>query len=149
MKHSAVSRKKAGAGRRTVLTPELQRDICAFIRAGAYDYAAAEACGISRRTFFEWLERGERESRRGRSPVYMQFARAIRRAQSEARVSAEITVKKIDPKWWLSRMHRERPDAPGWNDTRSVEVTGKDGEALIPITLARQIIDLVESGDDE
>jgi len=149
MKYSAVSRKKTGAGRRTLLTPESQRDICAFIRAGAYDYAAAEACGISRRSFFEWLERGERESRRSRSPVYVQFARAIRRAQSEARVSAEITVKKMDPKWWLSRMHRERPDAPGWNDTRSVEVTGKDGGALIPITLARQIIDLVERGDGD
>src|SRR5260370_8733534 len=86
---------------------------------------------------------------RGRSPGYVQFARAIRRAQSEARVSAEIMVKKIDPKWWLSRMHRERPDAPGWNDTRSVEVTGKYGAALIPITLARQIIDLVESGDGD
>jgi hypothetical protein len=141
--------RKPTVGRRTLLTAELQRDICAFVRAGAYDYAAAEACGISRRAFFEWLERGERESKRGRAPVYVQFARAIRRAQAQARVSAEVTVKKVDPKWWLSRMHRERPDAPGWNDTRSVEVTGKDGNALIPITLARQIIDLVESGDGE
>jgi len=103
---------KDSAGRRTLLTAELQRDICAFIRAGAYDYAAAEACGISRRAFFEWLERGEGESKRGRAPIYVQFTRAIRRAQAEARVSAEVTVKKIDPKWWLSRMHRERPDAP-------------------------------------
>ena len=31
----------------------------------------------------------------------------------------------------------------------AIEVTGKDGDALIPITLARQIIDLVESGDGE
>ena len=69
--------------------------------------------------------------------------------QIESKEDAEITVKKIDPKWWLSRMHRERPDAPGWNDTRSIEVTGKDGDALIPITLARQVIDAVENGDDE
>jgi hypothetical protein len=130
MEPSALKRRKASAGRRTLLTAELQRDICAFIRAGAYDYAAAEACGISRRTFFEWLERGERESKRARVPVFVQFACAIRRAQAEARVSAEVTVKKIDPKWWLSRMHRERPDAPGWNDTRFVELTGKDSGAL-------------------
>jgi hypothetical protein len=127
MRHSAVSPKRAGAGRRTLLTPELQTQICAFIRAGTYDYVAAEASGISRRTLFEWLERGERPSKRGRTPVYEQFALAIRRAQAEARASAEVTVKKIDPKWWLSRMHRERPEAPGWNDTRSVELTGKDG----------------------
>jgi hypothetical protein len=45
-----------GAGRRTKLTAELQKRICAFIRTGAYDYAAAEACGINRRTFFDWLQ---------------------------------------------------------------------------------------------
>ena len=149
MKNSALKRKTSGAGRRTLLTQELQRNICAFVRAGAYDYAAAEACGISRRTFFEWLERGERKSKRGRAPVYVQFACAIRRAQAEARVSAEVTVKKIDPKWWLSRMHRERPDAPGWNDTRSVELTGKEGKALIPIEALSALIDEADRIDAE
>ena len=141
--------RKPTVGRRTLLTAELQRDICAFVRAGAYDYAAAEACGISRRAFFEWLERGERESTRGRAPVYVQFARAIRRAQAEARVSAEVTVKKIDPKWWLSRMHRERPDAPGWNDTRSVEVTGKDGKIPISIEALTALIDEADLADQK
>jgi hypothetical protein len=149
MRHSAVSPKRAGAGRRTLLTPELQTQICAFIRAGTYDYVAAEASGISRRTLFEWLERGERPSKRGRTPVYERFALAIRRAQAEARVSAEVTVKKGDPKWWLSRMHRERPDAPGWNDTRSVEVTGKDGKTLIPIEALSALIDQADREDAE
>ena len=76
--------------------------------------------------------------------MYVQFARATRRAQSEARVSAEITVKKIDPKWWLSRMHRERPDAPGWNDTRSVEVTRKDGSEIIPIAAINRLLKMEE-----
>jgi hypothetical protein len=141
--------RKPTVGRRTLLTAELQRDICAFVRAGAYDYAAAEACGISRRTFFEWLERGERESKRGRAPVYVQFARAIRRAQAEARVSAEVTVKKIDPKWWLSRMHRERPDAPGWNDTRSVEVTSKGGKIPMSIEALTALIDEADLDDQK
>ena len=136
------AQKKAGTGRRTLLTPELQNNICAYVRAGAYDYAAAEACGIGRRTFFEWLERGERQSKRGRVLAYVQFAVAIRRAQAEARVSAEVTVKKIDPKWWLSRMHRERPDAPGWNDAQAVELTGKDGDALIPIEAVNALLAL-------
>ena len=71
---NTLKRRKASAGRRTLLTAELQKDICAYIRAGAYDYAAAEACGISRRAFFEWLERGEGESKRGRARVYVQFS---------------------------------------------------------------------------
>ena len=92
MKHSALKLTKAGAGRRTLLTAELQRNICAFIRAGAYDYAAAEASGISRRAFFEWLERGERESRRSRAPVYVQFARTIRQAGPVGIQSGEVAL---------------------------------------------------------
>ena len=130
MRRGALRRKLSGAGRRTLLTPELQTEICAFVRAGTYNYVAAEACGISRRTLFEWLERGERPSKRSISKIYVQFAVAIRRAQAEARASAEVTIKKIDPKRWLSRMHREAPGAPGWNDTRSIELTGKDGGSV-------------------
>jgi hypothetical protein len=46
---------------------------------------------------------------------------------AEARISAEITAKKIDPKWCLSRMHRDKPGAPGWTDTERFEHSGKDG----------------------
>jgi hypothetical protein len=31
-------------------------------------------------------------------------------------------VKKIDPKWWLSRMHRDRPGEPGWQEGPIIEV---------------------------
>jgi len=53
------STKPPGRGRRTLLTADLQERICALIRQGTYDYSAAEACGIARNTFFEWLARGE------------------------------------------------------------------------------------------
>jgi hypothetical protein len=88
-----------GRGRRTVLTAELQAKICQFIRAGTYDYVAAEACGISRQTFFEWIRRGAGGDKdRPALPVYAKFAAAVREAQAEARTSAEVTVRKIDPK---------------------------------------------------
>jgi hypothetical protein len=111
-----ISRERRGAGRRTKLTAELQKRICAYIRAGAYDYAAAEACGINRRTFFDWMQRGEGTSQRKQSLVYVQFERAVREAHAECRVSAEVEVRRADPKWWLSRMHRDQPSAPGWTD---------------------------------
>ena len=111
-----TKRENMGAGRRTKLTAELQRRICAFIRAGAYDYAAAEACGINRRTFFDWMQRGEGTSDRKQSPAYVQFVHAVRAAQAECRVTAEIEVRHADPKWWLTRMCRDQPDLPGWTN---------------------------------
>jgi hypothetical protein len=78
-------------GRRTLLTAELQERICALIRQGTYDYSAAEACGIARNTFFEWLARGEgRDKQRRGNRRYAAFAGAIRRAWAEARALAEI-----------------------------------------------------------
>jgi hypothetical protein len=107
-------------GRRAILTQDLQQRICGFIRAGAYDYVAAEAAGISRHTFFEWIRRGEgNDEERPAKPLYAQFANAIRVAKAEARATAEVTIKKIDPKWWLARMHRDLPDAPGWMPTNA------------------------------
>jgi len=48
-------RRKRSRGRKTVLTRQLQEKICQLIRAGTYDYVAAEASGISRATFFDWM----------------------------------------------------------------------------------------------
>jgi len=104
-----AKRNKKNAGRRTILTRQLQERICQLIRAGTYDYVAAEAAGISRQTFFDWLRRGEGRSERGTAPAYVKFVAAVRLAQAEARASAEVTVRKMDPKWWLSRMHRIAP----------------------------------------
>jgi hypothetical protein len=128
---------KPRRGRRTLLTMELQERICAFIRQGAYDYSAAEACGISRQTFFEWLARGEgRDQVRPGNRRYAEFARAVRRAQGEARVLAEIQIKKIDPKWWLSRMHRDKPGEPGWSNPPKTALPG-DGNQLTIVAVRR------------
>jgi hypothetical protein len=107
-------RERIGPGRRTMLTADLQKRLCALIRSGAYQYSAAEACGINRRTFFDWIQRGEGTSNRGQLPVYAQFVRAVREAQAVCRANAEIEVRRLDPKWWLARMHRDQPGFPGW-----------------------------------
>jgi hypothetical protein len=122
---------KNKAGRRPILTRQLQERICQLIRAGTYDYVAAEAAGISRQTFFDWLRRGEGRSERGTAPAHVKFVAAVRLAQAEARASAEVTVRKMDPKWWLSRMHRDRTGTPGWTDKQQLEHTGEGGGPLL------------------
>lgn len=91
--------------------------IVTLIRAGAFDYVAAEAVGISARTFRDWMARGEEShGTRGSTPKLRRFAREVREARAMARVSAETRVFNQDPKYWLSKAARSEPDRQGWTD---------------------------------
>ncbi len=80
-------------------------------------YVAAEAAGISARTFREWMERGEgRHPTRPATPKLRRFVRMIDRARAEARVAAEAGIYREDPKFWLTHVARSRPDREGWTE---------------------------------
>jgi hypothetical protein len=94
------------------LTPALQQQILAGIRAGAYPHVAAEARGISRRDFRRWLRRGS--GRNAREP-FAGFAVEVRSAAAQARLRAEITVLEENARIWLEHgPGREFPGNPGW-----------------------------------
>jgi hypothetical protein len=114
---------KHAGGRATLLTPELQQRIVSYIRAGAFDWVAAEANGIDRQTFWEWIKRGEdTHYARPSTEQYAQFAYAVREARAEARLSAEVEVKRGEPLSWLMKgPGRDRPGEPGWTDRPSSE----------------------------
>lgn len=97
------------------LTPQIQDTILNYIRAGAMAYVAAEAAGISERTFRDWMERGEgRHATRKPTPKLRRFAREVRRAQAEARVAAEVRAHQEDLRFWLGHVARSRPGREGW-----------------------------------
>src|SRR5438128_12005230 len=99
------------------LTPETQETILAFIRAGCFDHVAAEAAGISARTLYDWIARGEgRHPSRRPTAKLRDFAQAVRRAKAEARAGAEIRVYKDNPRYWLAHAARTKPDREGWTD---------------------------------
>jgi hypothetical protein len=111
------------AGRATLLTPDLAQRILRYIRDGAFDWVAAEANGVSRRTFWEWVRRGEGEDPdRPQTPFYAEFASQVREARAEARYSAEVEVKRGEPLSWLMKgPGRDRPGEPGWTDRPASE----------------------------
>jgi hypothetical protein len=99
------------------LTKQVQATIVAYIRAGAFDHVAAEAAGISARTFRDWMARGEgRHPTRPPTARLRAFAQAVRTAKAEARVVAETRVYKEQPARWLSRAARTTPERQGWTD---------------------------------
>jgi len=111
----------AGMGRKTLLSPELQRAIVAAIRAGAYDWVAAEANGIGRNTFKQWMRKGEAQ----KSGVYANFRAEVLTARAQARLGAEIEVRKDQAFNWLRYgPGREREGDPGWTETKEIKHTG-------------------------
>lgn len=108
-------RNKGGRPKGSVsLTREIEEEIVALIRGGAWGYAAAEAAGISARTYYEWLARGEGRSSRGSTPKLKAFAKRVRQAEALARVLAEAEVYRTRPALWLSRRVRSKPGREGW-----------------------------------
>lgn len=82
--------------RPTKLTPEAAQKIVALIRQGAYDWVAAQAAGINPATFRRWMAAGRAGNR-----TYAEFAREVDRARAEARVLAEIEVRRAVRARWL------------------------------------------------
>jgi len=108
-------------GRPCLLTPERHKAIVAAIRAGAYDWVAAEANCIDRETFKAWMRRGERE----RVEPYLSFSADVRAARAQARTTAEIEVRRDQPFNWLRfGPGRERDEAPGWTESKQVTHRG-------------------------
>jgi hypothetical protein len=110
--------------RPTLLTPERHKAIVAAIRAGSYDWIAAEANGIDRQTFKLWMRKGIRKKRE----PYLSFVKDVRTARAQARLSAEIEVRKDQPFNWLRfGPGREREGEAGWTESTEINHTGSIG----------------------
>lgn len=114
-------------GRRTKLTPEVQKIIVDVIRKGAYDWVAAGAAGIHSDTFRNWMRWGEKGNER-----YIPFFKEVRKARADARSEAEIRVFGDNPFNWLRYgPGRERPGEPGWTEHRQLEHSGEGGGPVV------------------
>lgn len=108
-------------GRPSLLTPETHRSIVAAIRAGAYDWIAAQANGVDKNTFMAWMRRGEREQ----IEPFLSFRNDVLAARAQARLSAEIEVRRDSPFNWLRfGPGRERENEAGWTESKEVKHSG-------------------------
>ena len=72
---------------KTKLTPELQKKLIKYIRAGSYIVVACRAVGISEFAFYDWIKKGKK----GIEP-YTKFTKSVRQAQAigELKIYSEI-----------------------------------------------------------
>ena len=112
-------------GRRSKLTPEVQEKVVSAIRAGNYANVSAEYAGISERTFYRWLQRGQ-EAKSGR---YRQFWLSVKKAESESEVRAVAIVQKhMDSNWQaaMTYLERKHPDRWGRRDRLRVDINPRE-----------------------
>jgi hypothetical protein len=97
------------------LSEEQKRLILSAIEAGGTDHVAAQAAGISPRTFRELRQRVEgRHPTRRPLPELVEFFSAIDQAKARARLRREIEVGDRDPKFWLTKQAASKPGLVGW-----------------------------------
>lgn len=105
----------------TQLSSKMVAYVLLLIRAGGYKQQAAKALGITCVTFNSWLDRGAKDLDQGKSTPYSRFLIAVEKAEGEARISAELTVRAKDPLSWLkSGPGKTRHGQPGWTDEVAV-----------------------------
>lgn len=106
------------------LTPTLERSLVAYVRAGAFPHVAAEAAGVPRAVFADWLARD-------RGP-YRAFALSVTQAHAQSRCVAEIAIHDTKPLDWLKcGPGRPAPDRPGW--TAAARAPVNDSQAGSPL----------------
>jgi hypothetical protein len=101
------------AQKRPLLTPAVETTILAYVRAGGFAHVAAEAAGVSREDFEEWMRKGD-----GKRQIlkYRLFAVAVRQAEAQARLGAEVAALKGKPVDWLKAgPGKETAAKPGWS----------------------------------
>jgi hypothetical protein len=98
---------------RRSLTPDVEQQILNFIGAGGFPHIAAEAAGVPRSVFDNWMNRGVKP---GSRDPYRAFVERVSQTAARARLKAEIEAREKDPRFWL--LHgpaRETADSPGWS----------------------------------
>jgi len=115
-------------GRPTKLEPSIANAICSNIALGVSIEAAAEAAGISRGTFYNWLKVGGKE---GAAPEFAQFAADVIEAQAIAELHLVRIMRQAATEggpgdwraaaWLLARRHPDR-----WSEKRQLEVSSAE-----------------------
>lgn len=140
--------------RPTKLTPDRALGIVELVRNGNYKKVAAAAHGVSERTLYDWIERGQGDIAAGRDTVFAQFAQSLARAEAESESSLVQSVLNAipdDPKLALEILSRRYParwarttrpeDTTDDHRVEVVDVAGLTDDALQELATAAGLTD--------
>jgi transposase len=125
-------------GRPTTLTDVVAEKIIAYVEAGNYVLTAAAACGISRRSFYDWMKRGRAELdalEGGAEPepneeLFADFAARVEIATAAAEIAALKDVRSATERWQAAMTYLERRFPDRWGRRQAIEHSGPQGGAI-------------------
>ena len=129
---------KGVKGRPSLLTPELQAQVVTAIGQGSYPEVAARAAGLSRTTFYRWMQEGENEDSDKRD-----FWDAVKKAEAAAETTAVETIR-ADGSWQSKAWLLERRYAHRWRRREDQEVT-HSGSVRTVIEIHHDVTDREEA----
>jgi transposase len=107
------------------LTPEIEKKICDFIKAGNTPETAALISGISRATFFNWMKKGREAKRKNQ---FLDFLDSIKKAEKYSEAWHVQNIRNAsEDKWQASAWFLERRYPGTWAkwEHRKLEHSGK------------------------
>jgi transposase len=102
------------AGRKTALDDDITARLVALLRAGNYIEVAVATVGLGRRTFYDWLERGEPTGTAAKDKPFRDFREQVELAKAEGEARNVAIVAKAAAEdwkaaaWMLERQFPER-----------------------------------------
>lgn len=148
------------SGRKSKLTPEVKDEFVRLISQGVYIRQACEFIGIAEATVYNWMARGSNELLRlennpkarltKQESIYVEFFRAVKKADTQAEVRA-ITYWQaaIKDDWRAAREFLARRYPDRWSPR--IELTGADGKPIEVhnnvdvVTLEQKVLAVLEA----
>jgi hypothetical protein len=107
-----------------MFTPDRQSRIIEAITAGNYNEVAARYAGISEKTFYNWLARGE-----AGEDGYVQFLQSVKNAQAQAEVrDVALIARAAETNWQAAAWKLERKYYQRWGRKDRMMLEGGDPE---------------------
>ena len=139
------------------LTPEVQENICNWLKLGYYQEDAAIMAGISPSTYYEWMKKGEQErvaleegekaltlpdtslpaSEDGTPEIeliypFLEFSEAVKKARAEAEGAHIKNIRKAADNgvWQASAWFLERSHPKKWGKRSQLDVIAENDEPV-------------------
>jgi len=121
--------------RPTLLTKEMQKEICGYIENGNTFVTAYKLAGISESIFYLWKQLGEKDLLEGNETIYSEFLASIKKAEEKFKAwnIQQIMNAGKKPQYWHANawlLERKYPDEFGKKEKQ--EHSGKIKIEKIP-----------------
>lgn len=116
---------------KTKLNEKVIQEAKKYIEAGNYAVVVCKYLGISEVTWYNWMNKGEKDFSDGKNNIYVKFFKSIKRAEAVAEMrSVTIIQSSMRENWQAAAWYLERKFKDRWSKSEKHELMGKDGGAI-------------------